>query len=266
MVSLAVGDVNHDGFPDVLSADQLSGSYTLYTNDGKGGFGSPQGAVTLNPVANANGRDRAFFVQDINGDGKPDVVTIGAGNAPTGNPPTLNVSTNLGNGQFSSPIPSNLPLSSSPSSIALADFRNTGFPDTVISDANNGEIYYVQNIGGGQFAPAVTVGGWRALNISAADLNHDGKLDLITADEASITVALGNGGGGFTISGKYSFVNTGNGIPQMVVSDLNSDGKPDLLVWSGSGGGLFEFFGNGDGTFQPAIQILSSLQSGAAAG
>src|SRR3989442_6370223 len=116
------------------------------------------------------------------------------------------------------------------------------------------------------FLPAVTYdsGGLFPRAVAVADLNGDGKPDLVVANLCStgtncefpipngtVGVLLGNGDGTFQVVVGYS---PGGTLAQAVaVADVNGDGKPDLLVavrvsniGDGAAGVLL---GNGDGTF-----------------
>ena len=69
--------------------------------------------------------------------------------------------------------------------------------------------------------------------IVAADINGDGKTDLITYDATGIELLIGNGLGGFAEAVGSPFVpGTGSitGISSVAVEDFNGDGKPDLIV------------------------------------
>src|SRR4051812_10079086 len=107
------------------------------------------------------------------------------------------------------------------------------------------------------FAPPVnyaTIGTPSA--IVTADLNNDGKLDLVTcanAETGSISVFLGNGAGGF---GAAQRTIMGTSLSSMAIADFNNDNKADLVVSDGYYG--FDFLmGKGDGTFQPPIYTES---------
>ncbi len=92
-------------------------------------------------------------------------------------------------------------------------------------------------------------------NLAAADINGDGVPDLICGDYNSLLTLLGNGDGTFRPgpSSSIGFLVAN----ELVVQDVNGDGKPDLIAASVSGlsgpFGVAVAFGNGDGTFQPAI-------------
>ena len=120
------------------------------------------------------------------------------------------------------------------------------------------------------FLPAVTYlsGGFGATSVTVADVNGDGKPDLVVAKacgsscaEGSTSVLLGRGDGTFQLSVVYE---SGGSIAYSVaVADVNGDGKPDLVVANcgpiginacQSGNGLVGvLLGNGNGTFRPVV-------------
>jgi hypothetical protein len=92
--------------------------------------------------------------------------------------------------------------------------------------------------------------------IVAADFNNDGKLDLASAGGFSATrvgVRLGDGAGGFGAAQEYVF---GWGYPTSIAAaDFNNDSKLDIVVTDLSGCSIL--MGNGDGTFQAAVEAAS---------
>ena len=126
------------------------------------------------------------------------------------------------------------------------------------------------------FLPAVTYGsgGVSPTSIAVADLNGDGKLDLVIANECAIGdcggagnfhgvvgVLLGNGDG--TFQAPMSYNSGGQPATSVAVADVNSDHIPDLVVANcgpiGADGCqtttavVGVLLGNGDGTFQPVV-------------
>lgn len=125
----------------------------------------------------------------------------------------------------------------------------------------------------GMFLPpqSYNSGGMFAFSVAAADLNGDGKVDLVVAnqcytggpcnynegDDAAVGVLLGNGDGTFQPTKTYF---SGGGTAYSVaVADVNGDNTPDVLVANGctgvgncSSGTVGVLLGIGDGTFQAA--------------
>jgi VCBS repeat protein/FG-GAP repeat protein len=292
MVALIPADLKSDGHPAIITANQDANSVTLFANDGSGGFGQPLGGYdgfeTGVATSPANAPGSAVVAVDLNGDGKPDLALVELAELGSfNNMGTLTVLLNQGGGHFSDPIrtPVVNGQGAQVGDFIFGDFRNTGLPDflaELVSSASGGpQLIYAPNLGGGQFGPPVNIPfatpgtdleGFAALAVG--DFNKDGKLDFAVASftgatgtTQQLTVYLGNGDGTFKPPFETSFgQGNGNLFPAAVfVGDANGDGKPDIFVWigtdevPGSGNDLFEFLGNGDGTFQPAKDVLQHL-------
>jgi hypothetical protein len=104
--------------------------------------------------------------------------------------------------------------------------------------------------------------------VAAGDFNGDGKLDVATANaDGSVSVLLNKGNGTFNAAVNYT---AGLEPTSIAVGDFNGDGKLDLVVANCTcqrrnppPGSVSVFLGNGDGTFQAAMNYVtgSSPQS-----
>lgn len=279
MYSLVVADLNADGYPDIVTANQDSDSASVYLNDGVGGFGDPSGGYVgyATRAGELVAYSNSLFL-DVNGDGKPDLVVLEQGDIGPGHY-QISVSLNDGTGHFGVPIRSE--ASDEPIDIgdfAFADFRHTGRPDFLLVQSEfTGEpfVTFAANKGDGTFATPATTNPPNAQGIvTVGDFNGDGNLDFVVAGltnqnspSAQLTVFLGHGDGTFSASGTYTFDTTGAETgPALIYSgDFNRDGKLDVLVWDdGSLEGsndynVYEFLGRGDGTFAPPVPVIANL-------
>ena len=183
--SLAVADVNGDGKPDVLLG---AGSGVLLLNSGTGFTAKADWGVTL------DGAKAAVNFIDYDGDGFPDLFVVQGG--------ALKLYRNDGAGKFTDVTASAGDLAkpvAGATSAAWGDFNNDGLPDVVVGVLRGSNRYY-QNAGNGKFTDMTADVGLlgRVTNAQAvafADLNNDGKLDLILANEGQDSlVLLGNKG------------------------------------------------------------------------
>jgi hypothetical protein len=97
-------------------------------------------------------------------------------------------------------------------------------------------------------------------DVKTADVNNDGKLDLITVSPSAgtISVSLGNGDGTFAAPRSFT---AGANARTLAVGDFNGDSKLDVITANGTGT-LSLLKGNGDGTFQAPIAIKLQAGSG----
>ena len=280
--SVAVEDVNGDGKPDLVVTDQCSDSGCV--NHGFVGVLLGKGDGTFQPVVkyDSGGYDAfSVAVEDVNGDGKPDLVVANvcaASNCSTGGA----VSVLLGNGDGTFQAAKSYGSGGQDAySLAVEDLNGDGKPDLITAnycaDSNcviDGSVGVLLGDGDGTFRAAVTYssGAYHTVSVAVGDVNGDGKPDLVVASDCtsssncangSVGVLLGNGNGTFRAAVSYS--SGGYEAQSVAVADVNGDRKMDLLVANAicapsdcATGSVGVLLGNGDGTFQPVVTYDSA--------
>lgn len=138
----------------------------------------------------------------------------------------------------------------------LEDINGDGKVDIVLADGavSSGQIQISLGTGGGSFATATTYAtGLQPTKLKIADMNRDGKKDIISLNYSNFTITtfLGNGSG--TVSARSTITLT-NIIYQLDVADMNGDGILDLLVQGATSVSTGISLGIGDGTYQTFLQ------------
>ena len=252
----------HGAMPTHLPRALQSGPYTL--GEGRAvtkGFASSarsSGTSGLNfaaPVSYGSGGSSASSVAaaDVNGDGKLDII-VGNGCADASAPcdTTGSVGVLLGNGDetFKAAVSYSSGGFSSVS-VAVADVNGDGKPDIVVTSlgtetqTGTGAVSVLFGNGNGTFQSAVTYssGGVNAGFVAIADVNGDGKPDLLVVNEcdsdensacddgkttSDVGVLLNNGDGTFQPAVTYE--TDGADAGSLAIADVNGDGNPDIVA------------------------------------
>jgi|GEM_PF-5338351 len=214
--SVAIGDVDGWGHPDLVVTNLTSNNVSVLLNNGWGTFGSKADYDTGNGT-------RCVAVGDLNGDNFPDLAV--ARDYPGA---TVSVLLNNGDGTFAAKT--DYVTGYGAYSVAIGDLDGDGYPDMALSIPASESVSVFLNNGDGTFATAVNYGaGDHPYSVAVGDFNGDSYLDLAAAnyDADSVSVLLNKGDGTFAAKVDYQ---TGGGPCSIAVGDLDGDGDPDLVV------------------------------------
>ncbi len=250
--SAEVHDLNGDGQPDLLFASTFGGDSWVAFGDGNGNFSHDLFLFTA-------GFATVATAADFNGDGKLDIVTF------TSNPLGINVSLGNGDGTFQPPV---FYSAANATDVITGDFNGDGKVDLAfINDSPPVSVFVMLGNGDGTFQSAIqTTVSEGVAAIKAADVNHDGTLDLVAITGArTITVLLGNGDGTFTQQAMTYHSGTSPDPTDIAIADFNQDGNPDVVAADQNANDVNVLLGNGDGTFivdfgQVAVGLASTAQ------
>jgi hypothetical protein len=241
---VAVGDLNNDNKPDLLTANYSGyGALSAFINNGDGTFSRVDTVFHVNDIM------PGLAVGDFNGDGKLDAALA-----------TYEVSIFLGegDGRFT-------PFTNCPGAgyaVAVADFNGDHKLDLVTANYSYSSMSVYFGNGDGTFSAPINYSGDFSeyhYAVAVGDFNNDGKPDLATVNyyNSSVSVRLNNGDGTFGPETRYKVI---FGPKSVAVGDFNHDGNLDIVVGESSGANALAILpGNGDGTFGAAVTNLSGV-------
>ena len=223
-------DMDRNGYTDVLATDTAGGMVTLF-------LGGP--GTYLVQTANITFASPAQIVlADVTRDGNTDILVRNSATS------VISLLASTGNITFASSLPL---LAGAPGSFDVADIDDNGTLDVVAVATNAVTIKRLTGSGlpaSGNSTPDASLSISAPTAIHVADVNRDGRSDLVVTTSTGFGVALGTGGGSF---GAFTLTPAGTAFRDATVADFTDDGIPDILAAAASIGYLWQ--GRGDGTF-----------------
>jgi hypothetical protein len=173
--ALDTADFNLDGWPDVCLGSNGSAAKVdcYYAGDG--------GVLLAQPELDAGTMTSALALADFNRDAVPDLVVANAGDN------SLTLFSDVSFGLAGSPFflaRTDYPLLTRPTSVAVGDFNNDGFPDILATDGPSNHLVLFLSNGDGTFASPVRYPVWQyPISAAVGDFNGDGLLDVAVANK-----------------------------------------------------------------------------------
>jgi FG-GAP-like repeat/FG-GAP repeat len=252
---VTIADLNRDGTGDLVAAN--GNVSVIASKPGTGLFAAP--------AAFPAGLGHSPVLDDLDGDGNLDVVVA--------NSPSDTVTILRGNGEGALEGPTTLIVNKRPRGIVAADFNADSKVDFAfvtdqpgLSSQSLVSILLGDGSGGFAMTPIKHYAGTFPGATDVADVDRDGKLDLVVADtsHAKVWILRGNGAGGFAAAKSFASVFE---TDYMRIGDFNGDDVPDVAVSSWYIDGVAILFGDGAGGLgPPAVFVTEQLPSSLALG
>ena len=229
-VSVAIGDLDGDGKPDLAVTNRGSTTVSIFRNT------SSSGTVSFAAKADFTTGTNPYSVAigDLDGDGKPDLAVANNGSNTVSVLRNTSVSGTVG---FATKV--DFTTGTAPRAVAIGDLDGDGKSDLAVTNYSSASVSVFRNTsssGTVSFAAKVDfTTGTSPRALAIGDLDGDGKSDLAVANygSASVSVFRSTSSNGSIASGSFATkvdITTGTNPYSVAIGDLDGDGKPDLAA------------------------------------
>jgi hypothetical protein len=229
---------------DFVSVTNLTSGLTAFSKNKfipvfAGGGTIVSGSFASQVAFSANTNPKGIAIGDLDGDGKPDLAVANSGANTVSVYRNTSTSGSITTSSFASRVA--FTTGSFPTHVAIGDIDGDGKPDLVVSNQSSFNISVLRNVSTsgsittGSFQSHVTFAAGAGQKVAIADIDGDGKPDVVVANGVSNTVSVlrNTSTSGSITTGSFAAqvaLNV-NSVPLSVtIGDLDGDSKPDLAV------------------------------------
>lgn len=251
---VALGDVNADGRPDIVTANSRTNTAGVLLGQAGGTF-APATAYSTG----ASGAPFGVALGDVNGDGRLDIVAVNSSTS------TAGVLLGQAGGTFAAVVSYSTGANSGPFRLALGDVNADGRPDIITANFGSNSAGVLLGQASGTFAPVVLYAtGTNSFPNSAAlgDVNGDGRADIVTANYGAATVGVLAGQAGGTFAAAVSYSTGATTSPYAVaLGDVNGDGRADIITANSGSSTVGVLLGQAGSSFAPVVTYSTGANS-----
>lgn len=262
--SLFMADLNKDGIPDIITANENSDDVSVLLGRGNGYFFTTQkDRLGFIPLP----REYPFWAEeyptdvvvgDLNDDDLPDIITANDGAN------SISIFLMDSNGDLPS-FPANINVGANPTRVVLADVDGDTVPDILTVNRGSNDVSVLLGQGDGSFLHADNSPfdvGQDPRGVFVAKMNSDAYADIVTCNYAddNVSVLLGNGKGDFA-NYSSSSLTVGEKPKSLYVGDINADSNQDIVTANEGTNDLSFLLGDGTGNFSQTTNSPHGMAS-----
>ncbi|MBP6334736.1 MAG: T9SS type A sorting domain-containing protein [Bacteroidia bacterium] len=221
-------DFNNDGLKDIITYHNEDNSYSILIGKANGSF---EGTEWITGSMTSSSETLDFAISDLNHDGWMDFVCSALLDS-------IYTYINNGNGSFTR---TGYYTQITSLGISLSDFNYDGNVDAALLSPTQVAIMNGNSLGGFTLSQIFNIG-VSNISIVTADIERDSFPEILIGDQQNIKIIY-NHSGTLLPTGQ---INGTNGHTRLAVSDLNSDGFPDIIA-NDHYSGLFQIINNPSG-------------------
>lgn len=245
---IVFADLDNDNRQDILLGDFVMGFFQIFYIYSDADFTEETSYLT-----GSNPHPVSISIGDLNTDGQSDIAVANSGNN------DIQLLINYNENSFMNMLSLPTGLGSHPQSVTIADLNQDQLLDIAVANAWDDSMNVFLGLGNGSFTQryVYSTGNSSApKSIATADLNKDGRLDLVTANEGTDSVSV------FFAFDYVSFTTHMIDIPDsrpqpigIATGDFNNDHLLDIVVGNMGSNTLGIYLGYGNGTFSGQITL-----------